>query len=158
VYLAVFYLIIKKWKSKLNFRGMILQSAFKSILKTRLKTTIKIPYDMFSNIDRISAIEIPIIIIHGTEDNVVPFEHGLNLVENLKVKHDNHLYINFAGHNNIIGVLSAETYIKKIQEILVYLTSYWKDDDGGKEDVKEWVVMRCLFNCNFDIVFFYGGN
>lgn len=32
--------------------------------------------DMFPNVDRIPNIESPIFIIHGTRDEIVPFEHG----------------------------------------------------------------------------------
>jgi abhydrolase domain-containing protein 17 len=32
--------------------------------------------DMFANIDRIQEIDCPVFVIHGTRDEVVPFEHG----------------------------------------------------------------------------------
>ena len=32
--------------------------------------------DMFPNIDRIPRIESPVFVIHGTRDEIVPFQHG----------------------------------------------------------------------------------
>ena len=39
----------------------------------------QMPGDVFPNIDRIGRIESPIFIIHGTNDEVVPFWHGQEL-------------------------------------------------------------------------------
>ena len=35
--------------------------------------------DIFDNLSRIEGVEAPVYIIHGTEDEDVPFEHGLEL-------------------------------------------------------------------------------
>jgi len=71
-------------KEKYKFRGLILQSAFISALKTKLKLE-KIPFDIFPNIDRIEFVECPVFLIHGEKDEIVPFEHCLMLEKKIKI-------------------------------------------------------------------------
>lgn len=61
---------------KYNFRGLILQSPFTSVIRIKVKISNKIFFDMFPNIDRIHKVNCPVFIIHGKVDEVVPFEHA----------------------------------------------------------------------------------
>ena len=58
-----------------QFRGVVLQSPFTSVVKIKvpMKRTF---FDMFENIERIDKVKCPVFIIHGRQDEVVPFEHG----------------------------------------------------------------------------------
>jgi len=80
--------------------GVILQSPITSCVRVISNALATLPIDMFVNINKIDQIESEIIIIHGNEDVVVPFEHGKLLSEKTK-----HLWrfvdLQGAGHNNI---------------------------------------------------------
>ncbi len=58
-----------------RFRGMVLQSPFTSVVKIRVPIK-HVPFDMFENIERIDKVKCPVFIIHGKQDEVVPFEHA----------------------------------------------------------------------------------
>jgi fermentation-respiration switch protein FrsA (DUF1100 family) len=58
--------------------GLVLQGAFVSVY--RVMTTIPLfPGDKFVNIAKVPALKLPVLVIHGTADNTVPFWHGQKL-------------------------------------------------------------------------------
>jgi abhydrolase domain-containing protein 17 len=59
--------------------GLILESAFLSVF--RCVTRLPLPGDKFCNIDRISGVHCPVLIMNGTADRVVPFWHGQKLYD-----------------------------------------------------------------------------
>ena len=63
-----------------NFRGLILQSPFLSVVRIKVPVQNKLFFDMFPNIDRIEMVESPVFVIHGKEDELVPVEHGGNFI------------------------------------------------------------------------------
>ena len=64
-------------------RAMILQSTFTSI--TSMAGRYLVPgfllRDPFDNLSVVEQLDIPILVIHGTEDNLVPFEHAEKLAK-----------------------------------------------------------------------------
>uniref|UniRef100_A0A7S3Z069 Serine aminopeptidase S33 domain-containing protein n=1 Tax=Lotharella globosa TaxID=91324 RepID=A0A7S3Z069_9EUKA len=65
--------------------GMVLESALLSIVRTQCRCVSESwKSDIFCNIDKISKIEAPTLIIHGTRDCVVPHYHGRHLQDNIK--------------------------------------------------------------------------
>mmetsp|Transcript_35175 Transcript_35175/g.74856 ORF Transcript_35175/g.74856 Transcript_35175/m.74856 type:complete len:258 (+) Transcript_35175:122-895(+) len=70
--------------SKTAVRGMVLQSPFLSILRIAMNTRYTMPGDYFTNIDRINDVRCPIFIVHGTADEITPFAHAQELVENFR--------------------------------------------------------------------------
>lgn len=54
--------------------GMVLQSPFTSTFK--VVCPVPLPFDKFPNLQRIRNIKMPILIMHGTLDGVIPFHHG----------------------------------------------------------------------------------
>lgn len=65
-----------------------------------LPNTLK--FDMFPNIDKIGKILAPIFVVHGEADDVVPFEHGMELHRNARYPLDP-LWVKDANHNNLEG-------------------------------------------------------
>lgn len=67
---------------QLGFAGLILQSPFLSILRTRLSiyvaSTMK-DADLFDNAGKISHVDCPVFVLHGSKDSVVPLSHGEEL-------------------------------------------------------------------------------
>lgn len=86
------------------FYGRIHKSS--STTKTRLNHFFKISKLPFSfpfspsSIEKVSKITSPVLIIHGTEDEVIDFSHGLALFERCP-KAVEPLWVEGAGHNDI---------------------------------------------------------
>ncbi|XP_074136801.1 alpha/beta hydrolase domain-containing protein 17B isoform X1 [Sminthopsis crassicaudata] len=57
-------------------------------------------FDAFPNIDKVSKITSPVLIIHGTEDEVIDFSHGLALFERCQ-RPVEPLWVEGAGHNDV---------------------------------------------------------
>ncbi|KAF0976645.1 hypothetical protein FDP41_004544 [Naegleria fowleri] len=126
-------------KENSNFRGVILQSPFTTVVRIKVNTNKKIFFDMFRNIDRIDKVKCPVFIIHGKVDEVVPFEHGEILQQKVKYKYTP-LFIDYAGHNNILEIMSVERYLKQIFKFIVYLNEFrngnrhLEDANGGQNN------------------------
>ena len=85
--------------AKNNLAGVVLQAPF--VTAFRVVTHIPIlPFDRFPNIKNIKSIQKPILIIHGTNDDTIPFWHGKKLFE-LANKPKYHLWVEGAGHFDI---------------------------------------------------------
>lgn len=74
-----------------------------SIFRVALPFRWTLPYlDMFPNIDRIRNIHSPVLLIHGTRDEIVPFTHAEELFEDIEVKwRACPFWIEGGGHNNL---------------------------------------------------------
>jgi len=96
--------------------GLILESTFTSA--PRVVTGVRLlPFDPFPNISRIRRITCPKLIIHGTEDEVIPFSHGKKLAAAAAQPH-RFVEIEGAGHNDLFWVFGEEKYIKLIREFI----------------------------------------
>lgn len=86
--------------------AVVLESPFTSILAlARHRVRLMPPFDFllkypFRNDQRIGEVRAPILIIHGTEDRVIPFEEGEKLAT-LAPKGTAFIKIDGAGHNNL---------------------------------------------------------
>jgi len=82
--------------------GLILEGSF--ITAFRVITRIPlVPFDKFRNIDKIKKVQCPVLIIHGKDDRVVPFRHGVKLFKTAnepKLK----FWVDGAGHNDLFWV------------------------------------------------------
>lgn len=80
--------------------GVILHSALTSIFRIVFNWRFTLPWDPFPNISRIKKVKVPVLVIHGTKDEVVPFDHGLQLwmSTNRKVEP---FFVHGAGHNDV---------------------------------------------------------
>ncbi len=79
--------------------GLILEapflSAFRVVTRVRL-----LPWDVFDNAARAPRVQIPVLLLHGRKDQVVPFWHGEKLLS-LFPGPKSHLWLDLAGHNDI---------------------------------------------------------
>ena len=84
-------------------RGLVLESAFRSIVTTQVASCIKVPrwLDMLCTERRLATCTVPTLLVHGTDDRVVPFAHGEALAEAPCVWGT--CFLNRAGHNDIDG-------------------------------------------------------
>ena len=85
--------------------GLIITGAFVSAFRVMTRYPILFG-DKYSNINKIKKINTPLLIIHGTKDNIIPFWHGKKLYKTANQPKE-FIEINGAGHNNLIQINSA---------------------------------------------------
>src|SRR5687767_9516239 len=86
--------------------GLIVESSFVSAF--RVVTGYRIfPFDKFRNADKIKEVRCPLLIIHGRQDEVIPFWHGERLFGIANDPKTN-LWVDGAGHNNLRFVAGTE--------------------------------------------------
>jgi abhydrolase domain-containing protein 17 len=82
--------------------GLILESAFISTFRVIIPFPI-LPFDKFPNQARLPQIHVPILIIHGTQDQVIPFSHGQALYKTANSP-KTFVAIDGADHNDVNAV------------------------------------------------------
>jgi len=89
--------------------GLILQSPLMSVFRVVFNFRFTLIGDMFPNVDRIARIDCPLLVIHGTRDEVVPFWNGEGLFFAAPVCWRARPYwVQNGGHNNIETLLREE--------------------------------------------------
>uniref|UniRef100_A0A7N6F8I4 palmitoyl-protein hydrolase n=1 Tax=Anabas testudineus TaxID=64144 RepID=A0A7N6F8I4_ANATE len=87
--------------SRYECAAVVLHSPLTSGMRVAFPDTKKTYcFDAFPNIEKVSKITSPVLIIHGTEDEVIDFSHGLTLFERCP-KAVEPLWVEGAGHNDI---------------------------------------------------------
>lgn len=95
--------------------GLIIESSFVSAF--RVVTQIRLlPFDKFANLAKIPQIASPVLVIHGTEDTVIPLWHGEALLEAIESPKQA-LWVEGAGHNNVLKV-AGDQYWQTIQDFV----------------------------------------
>ncbi|EEC47093.1 predicted protein [Phaeodactylum tricornutum CCAP 1055/1] len=114
------YLASKTAKEGRSVGGVILQSPLLSAYRVAFNFRFTMVGDKFPNIDFASKIACPVFIVHGTQDEVVPFWHGQDLFLALKQEwRAKPFWVDGAGHNNIEAMLrSTGTFVAKLMEFL----------------------------------------
>jgi abhydrolase domain-containing protein 17 len=86
--------------------GVVLESAFVSVI--RVVTRVKLlPFDHFSNLDRVRRLHRPLLVIHGTRDGVIPTWHGRRLYD-AAAQPKWAAWVEGAGHNDLAMVAGAD--------------------------------------------------
>lgn len=62
----------------------------------------------FENLKKSKYIEQPVMIIHGTNDRVIPYTHGWKLYENFWSKNKNFITLDSYGHSSILQTFEAQ--------------------------------------------------
>ncbi|XP_047311737.1 alpha/beta hydrolase domain-containing protein 17B-like [Impatiens glandulifera] len=83
-----------------NLRGVVLHSPILSGIRVLYPIKRTYWFDIYKNIDKIAMINCPVLVIHGTADEVVDCSHGKQLSELCKNKYDP-LWITGGGHCNL---------------------------------------------------------
>ncbi|XP_037530691.1 alpha/beta hydrolase domain-containing protein 17A [Nematolebias whitei] len=87
--------------SRYECAAVVLHSPLTSGMRVAFPETKKTYcFDAFPNIEKVSKITSPVLIIHGTEDEVIDFSHGLALFERCP-KAVEPLWVEGAGHNDV---------------------------------------------------------
>ncbi|WP_411846839.1 alpha/beta fold hydrolase [Roseibacillus persicicus] len=93
--------------------GLVLISPFKSAFRVITKVKV-LPWDRFDNLKRMGKIEMPLLVIHGDVDEVIPHDHGIALYE----KHSGPkemLGLKGVGHNDL-WALANQAVVEAIEE------------------------------------------
>lgn len=82
--------------------GIILHAPFLSIYRVVLETGCTLPGDKFPNCDFVPYIRSPVMVIHGTKDNIVPFTHSEQILQATDPDcRATPLFVEGMGHNNV---------------------------------------------------------
>jgi abhydrolase domain-containing protein 17 len=128
------YLAAKTAREGRSVGGVILQSPLLSAYRVAFDFRFTMLGDRFPNISYAPQIRCPVFIIHGTQDEVVPFWHGqelfLSLPQPWRAKP---FWVEGAGHNNIEALLrSTGAFVDKMNEFLdLHIFSRRSKSSGG---------------------------
>lgn len=93
--------------------GIVLESPFTTISQVVTRIPI-LPFDRFRNIDKITDVDCPVLVMHGKNDRIIPFSHGQRLYAAAN-EPKRYLWVNGADHNDFIDV-AGEQYTKALRE------------------------------------------
>jgi fermentation-respiration switch protein FrsA (DUF1100 family) len=82
--------------------GLVLESAFVSAFRVLTRVPL-LPFDKFRNLDKITKVSCPVLIMHGMEDEIIPIDHGRRLF-NAASEPKRALWVEGAGHNDFMLV------------------------------------------------------
>lgn len=95
--------------------GVILEGAFTSTFRVVTQISI-LPFDRFDNLSKIRAVRSPMLIVHGTEDRIIPFSHAQQLFEQAN-QPKQFVAIVGADHNDLMEVAGLK-YRKALIEFV----------------------------------------
>lgn len=114
--------------------GVILHAPFLSVYRIVLETGCTVYGDKFPNIDCAPLIKSPTILVHGTADQIVPFNHSERLFEALPPEaRARPLYIEGMGHNNVHSVVRP-MFVARLNEYLD--TEVWPKIDKSRKNAE----------------------
>lgn len=88
---------------------LILEAPFLSA--PRVVTQVQVlPIDPFPNLKHIHHVKYPIVILHGTDDSVIPFNHGHKLFERAPGS-KRFVKVEGADHNDLVSTFGIDTYL-----------------------------------------------
>jgi abhydrolase domain-containing protein 17 len=92
--------------SRHSVAGLILESTFTSAFRVVVPVPI-LPFDKFPNIQRISQVDCPVLVMHGEADADIPVEHGQRLYD-AAPEPKLSLWVEGAGHNDFTWVAEEQ--------------------------------------------------
>lgn len=95
--------------------AVILESAFTSAFRTVLPFPL-FPFDRFPNLTRVAGVDVPVLVMHGRQDRIVPFSHGRALFERAPGRKQ-HAWLDKAGHNDLLWAEGTQ-YIDAVQTLI----------------------------------------
>ncbi|XP_057523574.1 uncharacterized protein LOC130803479 [Amaranthus tricolor] len=112
-----------------NLRGVVLHSPILSGVRVLYSVKKTYWFDIYKNIDKISQVNCPVLVIHGTSDEVVDCSHGKQLHELCKEKYEP-LWLSGGGHCNL--ELYPE-YIRHLKKFVSFLNKSKATTNGTKD-------------------------
>ena len=87
--------------------GLVLESGFVSAFRVLTKVSL-LPFDRFHNLRHIRRVHAPVLVIHGTADEVIPVSHGRLLYE-AAAQPKQALWVDGAHHNDV-PIVAGQRY------------------------------------------------
>ncbi|KAJ8442476.1 hypothetical protein Cgig2_022359 [Carnegiea gigantea] len=110
-----------------NLRGVVLHSPILSGVRVLYPVKRTYWFDIYKNIDKIGLVNCPVLVIHGTADEIVDFSHGKQLHELSKEKYEP-LWVDGGGHCNI------EFYPEYLKHLKKFVSFLNKRSSGSNQD------------------------
>jgi len=106
-----------------HLRGLIVESGFTGV--ARLVSLFDLPSQRLTELGeaisaRIQSITLPLLIIHGEEDSLIPPSEATKLFETIGSEEKSLVIIPYAGHNDIM-LVGTEQYFSAIKEFVYQL-------------------------------------
>ncbi|XP_024961675.1 alpha/beta hydrolase domain-containing protein 17C-like isoform X1 [Cynara cardunculus var. scolymus] len=95
-----------------DLRGVVLHSPILSGLRVLYRVKRTYWFDIYKNIEKIGLVNCPVLVIHGTADEVVDYSHGKQLWELCKEKYEP-LWLDGGGHCNLERYPEFILHLKK---------------------------------------------
>ena len=95
--------------------GLIMECSFASAFRVRTRWPL-LPWDKFNNVKAIKKAECPVLLIHGKDDEIIPFWHAQELFKATQ-EPKRHFWIENGRHNDYAYV-ADETYLDSILAFL----------------------------------------
>lgn len=117
--------------------GIILQSVFTSVPDVASELMPWLPMRLllrtrFNNTDKLKRIRVPVLILHGRQDTIIPFHHG---EKNFAAANQPKFFAELDGDHNDTMLVSAEKYQQAISEFLTKLPPSISPLRGSQNDV-----------------------
>jgi hypothetical protein len=114
--------------------GLVLESAFRSIVTTKVPFRIPSCFDLMCTERRLPRCTVSTLLVHGTDDAVVPFSHGETLARTSPCVWG-HCWLQHAGHNDIDGTVAwRDEMCAKIDHFLASAVDPWVGGTGAGDD------------------------
>ncbi|KAL6553076.1 hypothetical protein OROGR_006918 [Orobanche gracilis] len=120
-----------------RLRAVVLHSPILSGLRVMYPVKRTYWFDIYKNIDKIPLVQCPVLIIHGTDDDVVDCSHGKQLLELCKEKYEP-LWVNGGNHCDL--ELYPE-YIKHLKKFILAIEKSGHMRNGSATSIDE---MECI--------------
>eukprot|EP01080_Neovahlkampfia_damariscottae_P010948 gene10948-3654_t len=99
--------------------GLILECPFLSCVRVVTNNMLLRPIDMFVNINKIGKVTSPVFILHGSVDQVIAQQHGIELYAGVQDRYKwKGLWIDQADHHDMIEVLGLEKYVQVMLDFI----------------------------------------
>jgi fermentation-respiration switch protein FrsA (DUF1100 family) len=95
--------------------GLIVESSFASAFRVKTRWPL-MPWDKFNSVRSIKKADCPVFIMHGVNDEILPFRHAKTLY-NAAPEPKSHLWIDDGQHNDYAYV-AGDGYLESLQEFL----------------------------------------
>lgn len=98
--------------------GLIFHGAFTSAFRVMTQVRL-LPFDKFVVLEKLPRVTCPVLVMHGTADEMIPFSHAQKLYAAVRAPRFR-LWVDGAGHNDLLE-FAGEAYWKALREFIAGL-------------------------------------